>query len=652
MTTASNGFMVKCAAAIALLWAGGISRAEGILHRHYRMKKLMPCGMITAIEPAGRYVWFGGWELRPGEEHGLARYDKRTRKWELFLESEGVIADEINAIAADGEKLWIGSGSDWRWNRGLHLYDPKKQTSRRFTQKDGLPHWRVRGIAVLDDDVWIATMGGVGRYHKKTGTWTPFTKKGGHLAGDFTTCVYADDAHVWVGTYGGLEMYDTRTGRWRSLNKQNSLFRSAVIDIAGGEEKVWFLTQHRVITYDRTSREFSRPPILAATVRESTLRNIEVTQDKVFLGSERGLHVWDEQAETWQTYDSRNGLLYDCVYTLAADEDCVWCVDKLGRVASQLRRRAGRWSHFHYREGSPSNHIKSLVSDGSSLYVGTLGNGLWEYDVRRNRWTNLNLLLKSRQRSYNYRGEKTPIKFSHITQMAIREGRVWMATNHGLCLHDPAAPEDIEALSPESYPMLCLAWSGGKWYCGGQRDGLRTFDPRTRTWADLGKKIGLEKKVAAIQAGANALWVSDGKNVFRFASGTEKLTRINAPPKGGIKALLLHDGKLWIGTDHGLWTYDTEKNSAREIDRAKLPSPVVLTLAYARGRICIGTHAGLASCTPDGGDWRTWTKDDLLVDNVVGAVAGDAQYLWVGTMGGGFTRLTGVNPPDTEENAE
>ena len=99
---------------------------------------------------------------------------------------------------------------------------------------------------------------------------------------------------------------------------------------------------------------------------------------------------------------------------------------------------------------------------------------------------------------------------------------------------------------------------------------------------------------------------------------------------------------MWIGTSSGLWVYDTQGKTLEQIDDAKLPSPIVLTLSETRGRIWIGTEGGLASCTHNQDDWRAWTKDDVLAYNVVSAVTGDPDYLWVGTMGGGFSRLSGL----------
>ena len=637
-----NRLTMLCLAAMLLVLPLHPLLAQNILCRHYQMKKQMPCGVITAIEPAGRYVWFGGWALRPGEDNGLARYDKRTRKWRLFLESEAVIADEINSLTADGEQLWIGSTSDWPWNRGLHLYDPGKKENIRFTVKDGLPYWRVRDVVIVGDVVWAATMGGVARYDKNTRKWKAFSEKTGDVSTNFTISIHADERNVWVGSFNGLEVYDIKARRWRSLNKENSIFSSAVLDIEADENTIWFLAPPQVITFDKQLKRFEQWPVDHAPARNSELRNMSVTRDKIFLGSDSGLHVWDKRTRQWQTYNTTNGLPHETVYTLGADEEYAWCVDKLGRTVSQLDLRRRRWQYFTYRKGSPSNHVRSLVSDGSHLYVGTLGSGLWRYDIRRDQWANLNLRLKSGPRTWHYRGEKTPVKYSDIRQMALRDGRVWMATNHGLCVHDPKAEEQIEVLSAGSYPMLCFAWLAGKWYCGGQRGGLRTFDPKTKAWEDLGKKIGLEKRVPAMQAGTDALWLTDGARVYRLEPNAGELEQVARSPEGRATALLLDGGKLWIGTDRGLWIYDIKGKSIEEVNKARLPSPIVLTLSRIGSRIWIGTEGGLAYCKNAEEGWQVLTKDDKLVHNIVSAIAADSKYLWVGTMGGGFTRLTGL----------
>jgi len=629
-------------AAISLSVPAAFAGAGEVLCRHYRMEKLMPAGTITAIEPAGRYVWFGGWALRPGEEHGVARFDKQTQKWRLFLESEGVTADEINSIKADGGKLWIGTNSDWLWNRGLHLYDPETQTTRRFRKEDGLPYWRVRDVAVLDDGVWAATMGGVARYDRRSGEWGSWSVETGDLASNFTICIHAEKRTVWLGTFAGLEVFDRATRRWHAYKAGESIFPTAVTDIDADRDAVWFLSAPQVVTFDRATRQYRRWQIADPAVSRSNLRNIEVTDDAVFLGSDAGLHVWDKQTRTWRTYTSRDGLLDDIVYTLAADDDYVWCTAPLGRGISRLDRHTGTWRHFHYREGAPSNHIYSLVSDGASLFVGTLGCGLWKYDIRRSRWTNLNLVLQHDDHKFTYRGEKSTIKYSDIRQMLLHDGVVWMATNHGLCRHDPAGDADIDVLSDESFPMLCLAWLDGKLLCGGQKHGLRTYNPATREWHNTGRALGLGKRIESIAAHTGIAWIADGRRVLRYSPADAELTQLPALPNVRIRSLLVNDGTLWIGTSSGLWRYDIAHDSLAQVEPALLPSPVVLTIAATRGRIWIGTVAGLASCRPDATDWQTFTKDDVLSGNVVSAVEGDARYLWVGTLGGGFTRLTGV----------
>jgi len=643
-----NRLLTGTAVLLTLMALAQTAHAESVLHRHYTMKKLLPTGTIAAIEPAGRYVWFGGWALRPGEDQGLARYDKETDRWELFLESEQMIADEIATLAAEGNRIWVGSHSDWLWNRGLHCYNPETHTNTRYDRDDGLPHWRIRGIAPLPEALWAATMSGVARLDRQTRAWTTFNQKGGKIASNFTTCMHADDRNVYIGTFAGLEVCSRRTGKWRSFTTENSILPTAVTDIDSDGQSVWLLSEPDIVVLDRETYELSKWPVNHAPLRESVPRNIEVTGDALFIGSDAGLHAYDRRTGQWKTYTARHGMLSNEVRTLAADDDYVWCAHDLGRGVSRLNRRTEAWDTFHFREGSPSNHIYSLLSDGRALYAGTLGCGLWKYDIDGDAWTNLNLTLKSGEYRFSYLGERSRTKYSDIRQMILHDGRVWMATNHGLCAHVPGSDADIEIFPPQSFPMLCLTVHKGKLLCGGQKQGLRTYDPATNVWEDTGKELGLDKKITAIQCDDEAVWLSDGEHVIRLRSADEKPLPLDAPV-AGIRALLLHRDQLWVGTDHGLWVVDAKRLAATEIDKSKLPSPIVLSLSSWRNRTWIGTEGGLAACAPDGTDWLTFTKQNALVENIVSCTTGDATYLWVGTLGGGFTRLAGVSPShDTE----
>jgi len=112
--------------------------------------------------------------------------------------------------------------------------------------------------------------------------------------------------------------------------------------------------------------------------------------------------------------------------------------------------------------------------------------------------------------------------------------------------------------------------------------------------------------------------------------------------KAAIRTLLLAGQKLWIGTDKGVLAYECQTGKFQQIPHEHLPSQQVLSMLHAGGRIWIGTEGGLASCLPNGSGWRTIRKEDKLVHDVVSAIAADIQYLWVGSMGGGFTRISGI----------
>ncbi len=615
-----------------------------VVRRPYTMRRQLPYGFVTTIAPAGRQVWFGGFPLRPGEEHGLGCYDKQTGNWRLLLESEGVIADEISVVAVDGDHLWIGSTSDLHWNRGLHRYDTTTRTTRRYLPADGLPHWRVRALAVRDREVWAATMGGVARFCKESESWEAFTSRDGSLANDFTVSIAADDEFVWVGSFAGLEQLDRRSGRWRSHDSRNSLFPTAVTAIGLDGDSVWFISTPQVVRFQRSTGRFALFPIQHPPARQTVLHNLAVTADKLFFGSRDGLHEYDRQSQTWRSYGEGDGLLHRQVQTLAADEDLVWCVDDLGRGISVLDRHTRRWRHYSYRAGSPSNHLSALLLVGDELFVGTLGSGFWKYHPRGDRWTNLNLTLAADGRLFHYRGDKSATMHSDIRQLIWHDQRVWLATNHGLCVHQPDAAADFEVLSPSSFPMLAVAAWRGLLLCGGQQDGLRAYDPGRRSWTDLGPATGLAGRISALASDGQVAYVAAARQLYRLDDAESAARPVADGLSGDIQALLLEPGHLWIGTTDGLWHHTPGADGVRRIAVEALPDPVVHAIARCRGRLWVGTEDGLASCVDPEGEWQTLGAPAVLPQPLVAAVVGDADYLWVATMGGGLVRLAG---PDT-----
>ncbi|MCJ7675708.1 MAG: hypothetical protein MUO33_11240, partial [Sedimentisphaerales bacterium] len=134
--------------------------------KHFTVENGLPNDHIFAVKADGPKVWVG-------TEDGLARIDKTTGKIESWKEQDGlpwrvVTALEVSPKTGD---LWIGlfGGGLARFSGGR--FDHWHQLN------SGLVNDVVYGIAVENDNVWVATTAGASRYNTVTGEWTIFTEK-------------------------------------------------------------------------------------------------------------------------------------------------------------------------------------------------------------------------------------------------------------------------------------------------------------------------------------------------------------------------------------------------------------------------------------------------------------------------------------------
>lgn len=106
------------------------------------------------------------------------------------------------------------------------------------------------------------------------------------------------------------------------------------------------------------------------------------------------------------------------------------------------------------------------------------------------------------------------------------------------------------------------------------------------------------------------------------------------------------DDVLWVGTfGDGVVIHDGKKNISLT-NRNTRTSPSLndglvsdyvtcISVDEKKGRVWLGTNAGLSSCDLEGKEWQTFTVKDALPNDVIRDLAIDSDgNLWVGTPSG------------------
>jgi ligand-binding sensor domain-containing protein len=186
------------------------------------------------------------------------------------------------------------------------------------------------------------------------------------------------------------------------------------------------------------------------------------------------------------------------------------------------------------------------------------------------------------------------------------------------------------------------------WWLGTDGAGLywlpfgSTF-PEQRSWGLPGEEVG---GVYAVPGGAWAVTdrTIDGDAALVFAPNTLDRfdwfggDRVFGHPFREVRVVHAVDSLIWVGTDQGAFAFDRGGRRVRAIDEHDgLADRRILSIAARRGRIVLGTVAGVAEVT-DSGAVRlapTFTTAALAL-----ALSGDTT--WVGTTLGLFADLPGM----------
>jgi ligand-binding sensor domain-containing protein len=661
----------------------------------FPMQRRLPNSHTTAIAANKTHVWFGGFSYLPGDDEGMARYDKATRQWRVFMDAEGILSEEINCLATRDGKVLAGSDT-WKWTKGMATFDPANGRWSTLTTEQGLPHNRVIDILDDGDTLWIACRIGLASIARAptphAGTTqsdpanpasmnreanvgeslpkpSPTPENGSsqpreELATAVTSPVFPKDGpfmiglmrsgpFVWANHFAGVARFDKRTSQWAAASRLTPLLPANAIAMAAGKTTAWFLSpvgnQVKLVRFDVETESFSS----GSTPGEIDLgKAVSLATDgaELLIGMKDNLGIYaiDSASGTRLQHWAPEGIPADQklrVARMVYDEGTVWAA--LWPNGGLWRRKAGEqdWREIPYRAGSPANHILSLARVGGSLYTGTSGVGLWRYDIEQERWFNLNLCLHKNGTLYGYLGDHDAIRWDTIYTVAPDGKRVWMGTNHGLILHDPdRTPSGFEILEPLGNITKAVTLSGGLVWTGGDDGRIRAYDPTANAWKeDLAWTAG--GSVRALCLWQNMLWAATAGGLFSRPVGDGSW----APAAGNteltdLQGLWPTESGLWIASRTALHILRHPTQPATPLAQSKSWMPV-RDIHSLSNTLLIATANGLLVCDTNGLARAVCNRDNGLETSDIGAVTASERHLWLGTLGGGLARIDFFLPP-------
>jgi len=609
---------------------------------NYPMKRQLPCHCIRAMAADQTAVWFGGFTLLPGEDEGLGRYDKRTGQWRVFMDAEGVLNEEINCLALHDKNVLVG-GDTWKWSKGMAVFEPAAGRWRTLAAEHGPPHDRVVGIARDGDDLWIACRQGAGRLRRGAERVEKVQGPGLPDQGLFSIGIMADARYVWLNHFTGVARLDKRTGRWRPVADLTPLVPSFALDMATGPGSSWLLPSlengTRLIHFNQQQGRFSE---WAYAKDVDLTRGVSVAADdrEVFVGTQDdGIWAFPLPSGKPTHYGMPDPLPTGKVYRLLADGNHLWASILPYAGLWRLDRERQTWEPIPHRTGTPASHVLCLTAYDNRLYLGTIGAGPWAYEPGRKRWRNLNLDPRREGKPYPYTGEHSRIRWDSIYCFLTHESGLWMGTNHGLLRHDSAeTPNGFHIIGPQGMVCTGLAVQKNILWAASASGRISAYDLASSEWREE-QAWQVPAAIRGLTIWRNAWYVASANGLYRRGMQETESTLVSADLlSGDVSGVWADAGNLFVAAATGLYRIGEPTAKPVQIATSKHWGHIH-SLQAVGPTLLVGTTMGLFVCDSTGGrcDWIN-RSSGLKCDDVA-AVAVLGNNVWLGTLGGGLTRI-------------
>ena len=515
-------------------------------------------------------------------------------------------------------------------------------TNTRYEPGDWSSYSATRWITSLAEGtefIYFGTSGGVMRYNFYSNRWeAPLTTSDG-LADNFVQAVAYDvnTDYLWCSTPQGVSVYRTPFRRWENFFKDefNLAWDDDIISIGFDNQSVWlesargnfFASQNRqgffskVFTSDVPAREikwFGRRATNLNSIPELFMYGGYFFDANGFIND----HRLNSYRVTSYLNDRWGGI---------------W-IGSWGIGAGKADYRIRILELLPY--GLFIKNVNALEMDyEGNFWIGGIGiyqleSGISFWDTQRDTWT-------------NYQARFDNFLFSdQVTSIAVDDSCVWFGTEYGLACFAPDKNAwrtfDVRSGLADNYVLDVEVDDDNVWIgtLNGLsqivKDSLRTKNFRIQ---EIARRDLLGKKVFDIEIMQNLLWIGTDFGVYIYDSA-EKTGGFEDDPDGPmndeVRAIGIFDDKeVWFGLDDGVEVFYMESKTWGGVpERRFLSSTYVNYIVVDEFSAWVATDEGVLKFDKERKRWVHFTTEDGLLSNYVNCIALDGDYVWFGTPEG------------------
>ena len=525
---------------------------------------------------------------------------------------------------------------------------------KRLGVEDGMSSNYVVSVTQDKKDyLWIATEAGLNRFDGRQ--FNTYTKNNSGLSSNELNVVLADpyENKVWIGTQrDGLCCFDYETETISRIPAtENYMLSNDITDLSiAADSGLWITHYHfGVDYYDRKTKMFT--PYSSKDVEGLEGNNwvsIEDGNGNLYIGHHlRGLSIVSLKDRTAKNYQHDP----DNPYSIPNNEVRALCIDKNKNVwvgtdngLALFNPQTGKFTTFRHIEGNENSLLSNqildiqLMKDGT-LWIGSNMGGVSILNLRENTFISPEKITFSNITVTNDNYGLSGPNARSIIQDSF--GNIWIGNYRGgLDFISYAQPlfntiaYTIEKQGKINNKQVWGLWADNHqiWLGGEGELGIYEKGKKTKNFSLHECRLHPQTHINVIyQDKQERLWLGTYKNgILLYTPKDGRITRIGDKDSEFLDICSFSedtDGKIWIGTQTGIYSYFNNQLSYEKELNAQLPDIMVHGIIRDKnGKLWVGTFGkGVVVFDEDDKKLYNFTTDHSFPSNAVNYMMEDSR---------------------------
>ena len=578
---------------------------------------------------------------------------------------EGLSNNHVVSIAQDKRGfLWFAT------EEGLNKFDGIRFIPYYKEETTGKQSITGNELNCLLDDpadsiLWIGTQrAGLNAYHYSNDTFTAYKHDENNpeslITDDITKVVTAADGNLCVCTYWeGIDYLDKQTGKFTHYNTKTvpGLVSNHIWSVADGGNGLLYIGHVRhgfsiLSLKDKRTKNFSHDPQDTHSLPGNEVTCVYRDQnDNIWVGTDKGLALYNPEAENFITFNDRNNHLSHRIYDIRQlDNNKLWIAMEFGGIVildlSQHLYHASDQLHLTFikegddKYGLSNSSVRCLFQDSfNNVWAGSWGGGI-------------NFIEREPSLFNTYQYSPFPSTDNSLTNKIAsglctdKNGNLWVGTDGGgvnvfnngkrIAVYNA----ENGGLNSNSVQCILCDSKGGIWL-GLFYGGIAYYNPQNRSFRQiLPKELGNSDVRSFFEDHEGNIWVGTSEGISLIDTD-KKTIKAHYDRENNLVRCVLKDseGQIWVGFfGGGLGLYDSQLRDIRLFNvMDKFPSNTINALFEdSRKRLWVATGEGLV-CFPSltDPDYKVYQRESGLANTHIHAIGEDKSgNIWVSTNKG------------------